>query len=271
MSPLGKRILSSIALLLILSLDYFFFRTLGLVVLGAVFILAGVFEYQRMVFAPFKEQTSQRLWFMFNCFVILILNLNSNTPGLSAAIVLLVISTAGMLWLHKNSQNNIDLLNVIAFSVLGYFYCVLVPIFALKILLLDHGLYWFIYLCAIIFTGDIMAYLGGRLCGKRKLQPNISPNKTIEGAVTGFIGSLLAAAVVRTVWLPFAPMWQLVSVAALCALLAQSGDFFESLLKRVANVKDSGAMMPGHGGVLDRLDGLYFAAPVVYFAAQSIQ
>lgn len=270
MSPLAKRVLSSLFSIAVLIFDYLLFKTDGVVILGAIVIFAGAFEYQRLSFAHFNISQPQRFWFMLNCVALVILNLNSNTPALSESVIIFVVASTGTLWLHKNSINNTDLLNIIAFSILGYFYCALVPIFALKILFLNYGIYWFIFLCSTVFSGDVMAYLGGRLCGKHKLLPSISPNKTLEGAIAGFCGSLVAAALVGTIWLPFVPMSFVILIAGLCSLLAQSGDLFESLLKRVANVKDSGAIMPGHGGLLDRLDGLYFAAPIVYFAAQSI-
>ena len=115
-----------------------------------------------------------------------------------------------------------------------------------------------------VMVSDTAQYYSGRAFGRRPLASAISPNKTIEGAVGGFIGGALVLVVAGRWWLPAMPiaLRALVGVA-LCAL-GIAGDLFESMLKRSAGVKDSSALIPGHGGVLDRIDALLFAAPIYY-------
>jgi len=128
-----------------------------------------------------------------------------------------------------------------------------------------------ILLVAVSVT-DAFAYLGGSALGKHKMAPRVSPAKTWEGAAAGFLLTLCAMAVVYTIsrrtggW----PDWTLgryVWVGALLSVVAQIGDLAESSMKRSAGVKDSGALFPGHGGVLDRCDGFLFAAPALYYLA----
>jgi phosphatidate cytidylyltransferase len=119
-------------------------------------------------------------------------------------------------------------------------------------------------LMATIWVGDAAAYFGGRALGRHKLAPKISPNKTVEGSIAGLMGSILAGIGMGTWLLPF-PL-RVIAVASLVAAIAgQAGDLAESALKRSAGVKDSSSLLPGHGGMLDRLDSLLFAAPVFYW------
>jgi len=123
-------------------------------------------------------------------------------------------------------------------------------------------------LLLIVFLGDTSAYFIGTRWGKRKLAPEISPKKTVEGAV-GAVGVAILTAVLWCAFV-FPPglsspdSWKLIAFAPVVSFLAQGGDLFESILKRSQSQKDSGVFLPGHGGILDRVDGLAFATPVFY-------
>ena len=121
---------------------------------------------------------------------------------------------------------------------------------------------WLIYVMSTVWAGDTLAYFAGRAFGKHPLHPAVSPKKTIEGAVGGLVGS--AAGGVGTVLVLDLPMGigPTLGLALLAGLVAQIGDLAESVLKRSSGVKDSGAILPGHGGMLDRIDGVLFALPV---------
>ncbi len=130
------------------------------------------------------------------------------------------------------------------------------------------GLAWVLLLLAAVWAYDIAAYFTGTAIGRHRLAPRLSPNKSWEGVAGGFAGAIAAAAIVSL--FVSIGLWLAVLVAALIALASQVGDLFESALKRWANLKDSGRLLPGHGGILDRLDSLLFAGPVAYgFAAFS--
>jgi phosphatidate cytidylyltransferase len=121
----------------------------------------------------------------------------------------------------------------------------------------------------IVWVGDSVAFFVGRAFGRRKLAPTISPNKTWEGAAGNVVGSVLVA--VPFYWWLHVPFMHLVAIAVLASVAGQVGDLLESAYKRGAGVKDSGKLLPGHGGMLDRIDALILATPVVwwYFGIQS--
>jgi phosphatidate cytidylyltransferase len=119
-------------------------------------------------------------------------------------------------------------------------------------------------LIATIVVSDSAQYFTGRLFGRHQLSPAISPKKTVEGAVGGFILAPLAMAALAPWWLPGRTTGWVLLVGLAIVGLGIAGDLFESLLKRSAGVKDSSALIPGHGGVLDRIDAMLFAAPVFY-------
>lgn len=131
----------------------------------------------------------------------------------------------------------------------------------------NQGRFWMLLLFAVIWGGDILAYFLGRTLGRTRLAPRISPNKTVVGAVGGLLGSGLAALGVKLAFLRVQPgptLGALALIVLLTALAGQVGDLAESALKRGAGIKDSGALLPGHGGMLDRLDSLLFAAPMLW-------
>jgi len=110
---------------------------------------------------------------------------------------------------------------------------------------------------------DSFAYLIGKQFGKNKLYPSVSPKKTVEGAIGGLVFGLLAAVLIAQID-PLLSLYQWLLLATVVVITGNLGDLLESKFKRVAGVKDSGAILPGHGGMLDRLDSLIFAAPFAY-------
>ncbi len=134
-----------------------------------------------------------------------------------------------------------------------------------QIFLRDFGAHWIIFLYGTVWIGDSAALYAGRSLGKRKLYPEVSPNKTIAGAVGSVIGGSAAGFAASLVF----PLGISSVTAALLGLLmgttAIAGDLVESMFKRDAGVKDSSSILPGHGGMLDKLDGPLFSAPILYW------
>jgi phosphatidate cytidylyltransferase len=133
-----------------------------------------------------------------------------------------------------------------------------------------------LFLMVCVWAGDIAALYIGRAFGKRKLAPRLSPGKTWLGSLASILGSMLAASLVvliadtltargNTLLHISQPLWQSLLLAAIINIAAQLGDLLESAIKRGAGVKDSGTMLPGHGGILDRIDALLLAAPILWF------
>jgi len=129
---------------------------------------------------------------------------------------------------------------------------------------------WYLYFIMTILVtkgSDVGAYLVGSLIGRIPLAPKVSPNKTVEGAIAGLIFGMLAG-VACALWLPLPhalPVWRGLLVGGILSIVGQFGDIAESLLKRDAGVKDSGARLPGLGGILDVIDSMLFAMPLMYF------
>jgi phosphatidate cytidylyltransferase len=131
---------------------------------------------------------------------------------------------------------------------------------------LEHGLALTILVMACTMLSDTFAYFVGRAVGRHRMAPRISPNKSVEGAIGGLVGAVVAAVVVK-VYSPWLPGGDAVVLGLIIGLVGQWGDLFESAFKRDFRVKDSGRILPGHGGILDRFDSMLFAGFVAYWAA----
>jgi phosphatidate cytidylyltransferase len=162
-------------------------------------------------------------------------------------------------------------LSAVAVTVFAVAYTGGLPAFLLAI---RHGGYperswagaWLVFFPLVVtWVGDTAAMFGGRAFGGPKLAPNVSPGKTRSGGVFGILGALAVAPLFGGVIFPrvgvVIPLWHLIVIAAVLGVVGQVGDLVESLFKREAGVKDSSSLIPGHGGVLDRLDSLYFVVP----------
>lgn len=137
------------------------------------------------------------------------------------------------------------------------------------VLLRNHplGWQWIMLIMFIVMGGDSAAYFIGCRFGKRKLYPAVSPNKSIEGSIGGLAGSVVGVILAKLLFFSEISLIDAVLAAILIGIISQIGDLFESLLKRSCGVKDSGTIFPGHGGILDRLDSILFAAPTAYYYA----
>ncbi|MFZ3044598.1 MAG: phosphatidate cytidylyltransferase [Desulfatirhabdiaceae bacterium] len=144
---------------------------------------------------------------------------------------------------------------------------VYIPLMLSSIVLIrsgQDGTIWIYFLLAVVFSGDIGALYVGTFLGKHKLCPSISPKKTIEGALGGLAANLMIGLTVKAFFLPTLSWGYTILLILLIGIAGQIGDLFESVLKRTAGIKDSGGILPGHGGMLDRIDALLFAGPVAW-------
>jgi phosphatidate cytidylyltransferase len=155
--------------------------------------------------------------------------------------------------------------NRIGITFLGIIY---VPFLLSHITLINklpQGVFWVLLLVATVWIGDTFALAIGSWLGRHKLSPLISPHKTIEGFFACFVGAILTVFACKSLFFPTLMIPDALMVATGIALFGQLGDLSESMLKRGAKVKDSGTLIPGHGGMLDRLDSFLFAAPFLYY------
>jgi phosphatidate cytidylyltransferase len=153
----------------------------------------------------------------------------------------------------------------ISFALLAFIY---IPFLLMHLVLLRQtgfGIQWMFVIMLIVMTNDSAAYYTGSAFGKHRLYPLVSPKKSIEGAIGGLVGSLGGTLLAKFTFFPQLTFRDAVVTALVVGVVGQAGDLFESLLKRSFGVKDSGTIIPGHGGVLDRLDSILFAAPITYY------
>lgn len=183
------------------------------------------------------------------------------TGRIDAVLIVFVVGLAFCASLTK-----LDLrrrLGALAIST-GGLLLVIVPFsYVLRIVAFADGRRLLMLLLVMIWAGDTAAYMAGSTFAKIPMAPLLSPKKTWEGAVANLIGSMVIGAIAAR-WIPL-PLWAIMAMAVVANVAGQAGDLLESAYKRSAGVKDSGELLPGHGGVLDRIDSLIMAAPMAWW------
>lgn len=245
-----------------------FYGSLPLIT-GVVLLLSvlAYLEFEKMFFTDAnKLRTASVLTFIL--ITILGIRLDLQTAFLSLVTSFCILAIYHVLLVGRRGDNR-KIVQSISSVYLGYLYIVTLIGFILPIIEWPElGRHYLLLLLLWVFVGDSVAYFVGKFYGKHTLAADISPKKTLEGAA----GAVCSSIAVGFIWLYFiVPTdWDLsygiriLLFAPLLSILAQLGDLFESMLKRSKATKDSGAFLPGHGGLLDRIDGLVFAAPAFY-------
>ncbi|HIJ50074.1 MAG TPA: phosphatidate cytidylyltransferase [Nitrospinae bacterium] len=155
-------------------------------------------------------------------------------------------------------------LDSISYTLFGILYTAGLGGYFLLISNLEGGRQMIVFILLFVWAGDTAAFYVGRKLGDRKLLEVVSPNKTIAGAIANVMGTLIAALLASSLFFNEIPLIHCLIVAFICGIIGQFGDLAESLIKRNCQVKDSGTLIPGHGGVLDRIDSLLFVGPGFY-------
>jgi phosphatidate cytidylyltransferase len=267
MKNLLFRALSACVAILILFLALYYADKTGVYLLSLFIAVRGAFEAARLLFSNNYPKFVKRLFVFITTALFLLITQEQLKSFANFALIssFVLLASFGVLF-HKTFKNLDQIQTFVAKNCLGLVYICFLPATVVWISQTNNGIMWFLCLISVVFAGDIGAYIFGVTMGKTKIAPDLSPKKSVQGAIGGLFFSLLAALAFKD-FIPSVPY----SILAICGLfggmLGQIGDFFESLIKRVSGVKDSGSIMPGHGGVLDRLDGVLFAAPLFYFIA----
>ena len=162
----------------------------------------------------------------------------------------------------KNSSFNITNLSKVVF---GFAYIPFMISYLIVIRSCKDGILWVLFILILAFSGDISAFYVGRSIGKRKLMPHISSGKTVEGAIGLVGGSLIGCIIFKLLFFSALSLIHAILLGFVGSILGQLGDLCESTIKRAGGVKDSGFLLPGHGGILDRTDCLLFIIPFVYY------
>jgi phosphatidate cytidylyltransferase len=185
---------------------------------------------------------------------------------LAALTVFILLIPALAVWVASDSR---DYLSSVSTTLFGLLYVAFTfsCLFPLRFSNLGSGFadgrQILLFLLAVVCIGDIFAYLTGRTLGRRLIFPRVSPKKTLEGSLGGLVASVIVGWVYAHAFWRIAD-WRVIVWAACIAVAGQVGDLVESALKRGANLKDSGAILPGHGGLLDRVDSLLLGAPLLW-------
>jgi phosphatidate cytidylyltransferase len=179
---------------------------------------------------------------------------------LESVVILFVLGLAVMVMASRRPVS--EALGAMGSSAAGMLLIALPVSYVVRLRGEENGVALLLFLLALIWVGDTLAYFVGRLVGRNPLAPELSPGKTLEGALANLAGAVVVGAVF-TSWIAMTTV-QMIVLAAAVSVAGQIGDLAESAYKRSAGVKDSGKLLPGHGGMLDRVDSLVFAAPVMW-------
>jgi phosphatidate cytidylyltransferase len=183
-------------------------------------------------------------------------------PGMGLLVIVALIAALRF-------ANPRDILPSVASAFFGSFYTFLPWLFAIR--LRRESVHLVFFALALNWIGDSAAYYTGRAWGRHKLAPIVSPKKSWEGAAASVVASVVFGLLYLGFVMPRVPWWQVVVMAMLGNIAGQFGDLAESAMKRGAGVKDSGNLLPGHGGMLDRVDSSLFALPTVYLLFAALQ
>ena len=252
------RSLSGLVYIVLLVFATLFSRETFLLLFG-LFLLQTVREYSQLIHLSVVPAivVAVLMYFIFGFFLP-----ESEFTDFGLIVASLFVSFRLLFWLFKGGTNLLDVqakwVNLIGYIILPF-------IFITKIPMTDKGFIpsIIIGIFILIWTNDTFAYIVGKSIGKNKLFESISPKKTIEGFIGGVVFAIIASIIIAKYYVCM-PVYIWVITTVIIGIFGTIGDLVESKFKRIANVKDSGNIMPGHGGILDRLDSIIFVSPFLF-------
>jgi CDP-diglyceride synthetase len=263
-SSLGMRVITGVALVAAFGIILFLFKARGAVALVSVVLAFAVFEF----FTALRQRGFQPaiLPGALATLILPVVAFNKGAEGLLIAMVLTTLTT--LLWYLFGVVRDRPAVNI-AVTVMGVLMIGLLGGVSGLILRAPNGLGIFVSAILVTAAYDIFGYFVGANLGQRPLAPDISPNKTVEGLAGGMVGAIIAAILIGVVSVkPWTSTTLALSLGVVVAIMAPLGDLTESMIKRDLGLKDMGAILPGHGGVLDRIDAMIFSIPAVFFLAR---
>jgi phosphatidate cytidylyltransferase len=235
-------------------------EVLYLMVMLATFL--GLREYYNLVL-PHSKWMERTVGLGLGLILSIIISFGDTKEiSLFLVMVLLILSVLSMVT-AKDLSSTISHMGAALF---GIFFIGFLLAYVSLIRNMTNGRLWVLFLIATVWAGDISALLSGSFFGRHKLYPKISPKKTFEGLGGAVVGSTMVALSFALLFIPHLKKAPCILLAIGIGILGQFGDFTESMLKRSAQVKDSGTLIPGHGGMLDRLDSFLFSAPFLHYS-----
>ncbi len=231
-------------------------------VLAVVFALAGFWELSKMLKSSDSDKTLLPVGYVATGLLTASFYF-ARLPFMHASLIALLLIGFGVVMKRRPEPDNLVAALGTVFATF-YVGALLGSLVGLRMVEPDpDGRRWVVFLLTVVFVGDAGAYYVGKSLGKHLLAPQLSPKKTLEGLAGDVVFAMATAMVLNELWFPALPVAAVAALAIVLSLLGVVGDLFESFLKRSANVKDTSSLIPGHGGVLDRVDSVLFAAPAL--------
>jgi phosphatidate cytidylyltransferase len=258
---LKKRVLTGVIIIpaLCLLIGYGPEPTLFIMVLIAIAL--GLHEFYSLVL-PENKRHERAIGILLGMVLASLIYLgDSSLLHASLGFSIILLSITYML----KSRDFAVAISKMALTLFGMLYIGLLLSYVTLIDKTASGKHWVFFLISIVWAGDISSFFVGSLLGRHKLYPRVSPNKTVEGLGGGMVGAIAAALLYRRLFFPVLEVFDCVFLGVFLTLFGQLGDFTESMIKRSAHVKDSSGLIPGHGGMLDRMDSFLFSAPFLYY------
>ena len=259
MKNIFKRTLTAIVLVVFVILAVHFLPAIYFAVLLYLVIGLAVWELVRLV----QLNTHSKVLLFFNGAIISLSFIWAKLDLLQAAVFVLITTAIFLLFSIKEKQAITTFVTDFGLHLIVYFYLYLPLFFIFK--LKEANPFFLFFLILVILIGDSAAFFIGSLLGKRQAYPMASPNKTIEGVIAAVIFAGLGGILAKLLFPLSVTLLQAAVTGAAMGLLSQLSDPVESLFKRAGDEKDSGNLLPGHGGVLDRLDSYIFCAPTLFY------
>jgi len=259
-----QRILTALVALPILILCVFY-ASLGLFA-GVLFVLCALAlqEFYRMAL-PGSRRLEASLSIVAGVACCVGLVYAQSPPAVLVSLVLPFILVAVVYLVRVQVMQTVS--RDLSMSLLGILYIPVLLSHAVLLRMLPDGRHWVFLVLFIVMASDTLAYFVGMKCGRHRLYEAVSPKKSIEGSVGGLVGGVLGATIFKALFFHDLSGLDVILLGTAVGVFSQVGDLVESLMKRSFGVKDSGVLIPGHGGVLDRLDSLLFAFPLTYYYA----
>ena len=231
----------------------------------AVIAILGSLEFHRMTVSDTMKPISY-----FAIAIAVLLTISPYYPDfITKPIILTLAIIISLIWLLFLPKKDGAFHNW-AWLIAGIIYLGWMTGYWAELRNLVNGREWMYWSMITIMASDTTAFFVGRAWGRHHMAPTISPKKTWEGAIGGAMGSIIVATILGAVFSLPLSYWQLVLAGCFISIIAQLGDLVESLLKRNTGVKDSGKLVPGHGGILDRIDSFIFTGALVYYLALAV-
>jgi phosphatidate cytidylyltransferase len=264
-SELRKRVITGVAGGALLLLLVIFGGAFGIFAVTTIISLGMVYEFAEITLG-LPDRVEKRYALLCTAWFVALANLLAPSHGFELAI--LVFLGLFTYWLFTATRHDgpsfLRHFQELMYSIFGLVYLAFAPLFLTRLHGLGAGVKWTILFLLICWAGDTGAYFTGRKFGRQKLYAKISPKKTVEGAIGGLLLGVVVGIVFKLLVFRELSWFSAIAIPLVVGAVSQVGDLCESFLKRAFDKKDSGSILPGHGGFLDRFDGVVFSAPVMY-------